>query len=78
MPKFSTKTCVDLYDRSGGASSKIKQIRFVTSMLRSDLYDYGDAYLITKGTPAADGGTSIDKYNKKLIFENKAPFNSCI
>ena len=47
-------------------------------MLRSDLYDYGDAYLITKGTPAADGGTSIDKYNKKLIFENKAPFSSCI
>lgn len=47
-------------------------------MLQSDLCDYGDAYMITKGTPAPDGGARIDKYNKKLIFENNAPFNSCI
>ena len=78
MPKFSTKICVEVYHRSGGASSKSKQIRFKTSMLRSDLCDYGDAYMITKGKPAADGGASIDKYSKKFIFENNAPFNSCI
>ena len=41
-------------------------------MLRSDLCDYGDAYIIIKGT------ITIDKHNRKLILKNNAPFTSCI
>ena len=46
-------------------------------MLRSDLCDYSDAYIVVKG--GGDKGDNDDKIrNKKLIFKNIAPFRSCI
>ena len=36
-------------DLSSGQYSINKNIRFKTSMLRSDLCDYSDAYIIVKG-----------------------------
>ena len=51
-------------------------------MLRSDLCDYADAYILVKGTitvTAAVGANNIrDKKNRKLISKNNAPFVSCI
>ena len=46
-------------------------------MLRSDLCDYSDAYIIVKGTIAVTRPNN-NAYDKKLAFENNAPFNSCI
>ena len=40
IPRFITKTWVEVYDQSRGANDRYKsnkQIRFKTSMLRSDL-----------------------------------------
>ena len=37
-------------DLSSGQYSVNKNIRFETSMLRSDLCDYSDAYILVKGT----------------------------
>ena len=59
-----------------------KQIKFKTSMLRSSLCDYKDAYILVKGNitvnnTAADGATA-NKTNQKVIFKNCAPFTSCI
>ena len=39
VPKFIAKKWIDVYDQSGETHNTNKQIRFKTSMLRSDLCD---------------------------------------
>ena len=59
-----------------------KSIIFKTPMLRSNLCDYSDAYILVEGTitvTAAAGANNIrEKRNKPLILKNNAPFVSCI
>ena len=50
LPKFVTKKCIEVYDQSGGNCNVNKEIRIKTLMLRSDLCDYCDAYIVVKGT----------------------------
>ena len=47
--KFSARNWVEINDEERGAYSHNKQIKFKTSMLRSTLCDYGDAYILVKG-----------------------------
>ena len=51
-------------------------------MLRSDLCDYSDAYILVKGTITVTKGFNNDAnnnaYDGKLAFKNNAPFISCI
>ena len=80
--KFRTKNWVEIDDDIGGAYCSNKQIRFETSMLRSGLCDYNDAYILVKenitvNNTAADGA-AVNNTNKKVIFKNFAPFTSCI
>ena len=52
MPRFITKKWVEVHDQSGEANDRYrpnKPIRFKTSMLRSDLFDFRYAYNIVKG-----------------------------
>ena len=44
VPKFVTRKWIEVNDLSDGQYYLNKNIRFKTPMLRSDLYDYGDAY----------------------------------
>ena len=50
-------------------------------MLKSDLCDYSDAYIVVKGdislTKTQDRGF-IDARNRFLAFKNNAPFTDCI
>ena len=46
-------------------------------MLRSDLCDYSDAYIVVKGR-SVTGTENANRRNKKLTFKNNAPFRSCI
>ena len=59
-----------------------KSIRFKTSMLRSNLCDYSDAYILVNATitlTAAEGANNVrEKRNKPLILKNNAPFVSCV
>ena len=60
IPRFITKKWVKVYDQSGSADDRYKpnkQIRFKTSMLRSDLCDFSDAYIVVKGTITVDKKT---------------------
>ena len=43
--KFRAKNWVEINDDVRGVDSPNKQIRFKTSMLRSSLCDYSDAYI---------------------------------
>ena len=51
---------------------------FKTSMLRSDLCDYDDAWIVVKGTLTAEGDDDNKKRDKKVSFKNNTPFRSCI
>ena len=55
-----------------------KSIRFKTPMLRSDLCDYADAYILVNGTITVAGYQPRDRQNRPLILKNNAPFVSCI
>ena len=46
LPRFVTKKWIEVYDQSGGNYNVNKEIRVKTSMLRSDLCDYSDAYML--------------------------------
>ena len=50
VSKFVTKQWVEVNDLSSGQHSSTKNIRSKTSMLKSDLYDYSDAYIVVKGS----------------------------
>ena len=79
--KFRARTWVEINDDiRGGAYSPNKQIRFKTTMLRSSLCDYSDAYILVKGNitvnnTAAEGAAATDT-NKKVIFKNCAPYTN--
>ena len=80
--KFRTKNWIEINDNIRGAYSPNNQIRFKTTMLRSSLFDYCDAYILVKGNisvnnTAADGGAT-NNTNKTVIFKNCAPFSNCI
>ena len=62
VPKFITKKWIEVHDQSGETYNTNKQIRFKTSMLRSNLCDYTDAYIVAKGkitVSATDGANNI-------------------
>ena len=47
-------------------------------MLRSDLYDYSDAYIIVKATITVEGNNDDKTRNKRVIFKNNTQRRSCI
>ena len=77
VPRFITKRWIEAHDQSGETYNTNKQIRFKTTMLRSDLCDYSDAYIVVKGKLSVTNPNN-DAYDKKLALKNNAPFLSCI
>ena len=61
IPRFITKKWVEVYDQSNKMYSTKKQIRFETSMLRSNLYNYSDAYIAVNGTITAEVANNRDR-----------------
>ena len=49
LPTFVTKKWIEVYDQSEENYNVNKEIRIKTSMLRSDLCDFSDAYIVVKG-----------------------------
>ena len=78
VSKSMTKKWVEANNLSNSQYSASKNIRFKTSMLRSDLCDYNDAYIVAKGRISVKGTNDADKRNKKLTVKNNAPFRPCI
>ena len=57
------------------------QIKFKTSMIRSNLCDYSNAYTHVKGTitvPHISAQGAAPNNRNKVIFKNCAPFINCI
>ena len=47
--RFVTKSWIEVHDQSGKNYNPNKKIRIKTSMLRSDLCDFSDAYIVVEG-----------------------------
>ena len=84
LSKFLTREYVRVNSLSNTYNEN-KSIRFKTLMLRSNLCDYSDAYILVKGTitvtaPGENNNANNirDKRNRPLILKNNAPFVSCI
>ena len=79
VPRFITKKWIEVLDQSGETYNTNKQMRFKTSMLRSDLCDLSDAYIVVKGTVTVSADERYrDEMNRQVILKNNVPFISCI
>ena len=73
--KFRTKHLVKINDESKGTHTNA-DIKFKAAMLRSNLCDYADAYMLVRGTITItgagndDAAREADERNKGVIFEN--------
>ena len=58
--KVRTKKWVEINDESRGAYNTKSQIKFETTMLKSSLCDYSDAYILVKGTITVNNTAAAD------------------
>ena len=72
VSKFITKKWIEINDLSSSQYSPSKKIMFKTSTLRSDLCDYGNAYIVVKGRISVTGTYTANRKNKKLTFKSNA------
>ena len=84
LSKFVTREYVRVNSLSNTYNEN-KSIRFKTPMLRSNLCDYSDAYILVKGTitvttPGVNHNANNirDKRNRSVMLKNNSPFVSCI
>ena len=62
--KFRTRNWVEINDESRGTYTG-NDIKFKTTMLRSNLCDYADAYTVAKGTITITGTGNDDATNRE-------------
>ena len=83
LSKLRTRNWVEINDESRGNYTN-SDIRFKTTMLRSNLCDYADSYILVKGTITITGegadaaAERADERDKGVTFKNCAPFTKCI
>ena len=77
LPRYVTKKWIEVYNQSEKNYSVNKEIRIKTPMLRSDLCDFSDAYIVVKGDITVTNPNNA-KRNKAVAFKNNAPFINCI
>ena len=77
LPALVTKKWIEVYDQSGNMYNVNKEIRIKTPLLRSDLCDFRDPYIVVKGVIAVTNPDAA-KGNKVMTFKNNAPFINCI
>ena len=81
--KFGTRNWVEINDVSRGTCTS-NIIKFKTTMLRSTLCDYADAYILVMGTITITiegddaAARQADERDKGVIFKNCAPLIECI
>ena len=81
--KLRTRNWVEINDKSRGTYTS-NNIKFKTTMLRSNSCDYADAYILVNGritiTGAWDDGAARreGERDKGVNFESCAPFTKCV
>ena len=83
LSKFRTRNWVEINDEPRGTYIG-NDIRFKSTMLRSNLCDYADAYILVNGTITITGAgdaaaaRQLDEGGKGVTFKYCAPFTKCI
>ena len=83
LSKFRTRNWVEINNESRGNYTN-SDIRFKTTMLRSNLCDYEDSYILAKGAITITGAGNdaaarqVDERDKEARFKNCSPFTKCI
>ena len=83
LSKFRTKNWTEINDQSRGVYNTNSDIRFKTTMLKSILCEYSDAYIIVEGKITITGAGAdaaareADERNKGVVFKNCARFINC-
>ena len=72
-----TKKWIEVYAQSGINYDTNKEIRIKSPMLRANLCDFSDAYIVVKGDITVTEPNNA-KRNKSVVFKNIAPFINCI
>ena len=80
------KKWIEINDDSYEMYNTNSETKFKTSMLRSSLCDYSNAYIVVKGTitvtvkppDATEQNKWTDERDKGVIFKNCGPFTDCI
>ena len=68
LPRFVTKKWIQVYDQSEENCIVNKEIRSKTPMLRSDLSDFSDVYIVVKGIiTVTESGNA--KRNKSVVLK---------
>ena len=78
VPRFITKKWIEVQSQSGSIYNTSKPMRFKTSMLRSDLCHYSDAYVWVNGIITVPNPNNNVNFDRRLTLKNNAPFISCI
>ena len=79
LSKFRTRNWIEINDESRGNYAN-GEIKIKTTMLRSNLCDYADSYILVKGTITITGAgddaaaRQADERDKEVTFKNCAPF----
>ena len=58
--KLRTRNWAEINDESPGTHKASNQIKFKVSVIRSNVCDYSDAYILVRGTMTIDGGRDND------------------
>ena len=64
--KFKIRNWIEINDESRGVYNVNSQIKFKTTMLKSSLCDYSDAYILLKGKITIAGAGHLDKQMKEI------------
>ena len=75
LPRSVTKKWIEVHDQSEKHYSPNKEIRIKTPMLRSDLCDYSNVYIVVKGDITVTNPNNA-KRNKAVAFKNNAPLST--
>ena len=81
--KFRTRNWFEINGESRGTYTS-NDIKFKTTMLRSNLCDYADGYILVKRTITItatgddDATNRADERDKGVTFKNCAPFTKCV
>ena len=77
-PKFATRKWYIINDQSntdyGNGDENSAIVKFETKVIKSNLCDYSDAYILVTGDITATGGNK----NTKVAFKNCTPFTKCV
>ena len=78
--KFRTKNWAEINEDSRGTYNANSQIKFKTSILRSILSDYSDAYILSKGsiTIGTQAGDNPNNGDKEVVLKNCVPLTDSI